>query len=88
MHKLQTALMQHDAELEHKNVEVAALKRDKASLDKLLQEKQSEIQEVQMRLQAAMVSRRQPASLGVSSTRPGGSLDGSGAGGLAWQLER
>ena len=55
-HKLQAALMQRDAELEHRGVEVAALQRDKASLDKLLQEKQSEIQETQTRLQAAVVS--------------------------------
>ena len=36
-HKLQTELMQRDAELERKNVEVASLQRDKAQLDKLLQ---------------------------------------------------
>lgn len=56
VHKQQTALMQRDAELEHRNVEVAALQRDKASLDKLLQERQAEIQELQTRLQAAVVS--------------------------------
>ncbi len=62
VHKLQTLLMQRDAELEHKNVEVGTLQRDKASLDKLLQEKQSVIQETQTRLQAAMVSDRMASS--------------------------
>ena len=36
-HKAQTALMQRDAELERRNVEIASLQSDKAGLDKLLQ---------------------------------------------------
>ena len=37
LHKCQTAGMHKDAELERRNVEVASLQSDKASLDKLLQ---------------------------------------------------
>ena len=53
-HKLQTNLMQRDAELERRNAEVASLQRDRSSLDKLVQQRQLEIQELQTRLKAAL----------------------------------
>jgi hypothetical protein len=53
--RLQTALAQRDSELERRNVEMSALRRDKATLDKLLQQRQAEAQELQTRLQAATV---------------------------------
>lgn len=43
-------------------VEIGALQRDKASLDRLLQERQAEISETQTRLQAAVVRAGRPAS--------------------------
>lgn len=51
--KSQTGLMAKDAELERKNVEIGSLQADKAGLDKLVQEKQSEIGELRTRLAAA-----------------------------------
>ena len=58
VHKLQTSLMQRDAELERRNLENRSLAQDKASLERLLQERESEIQELQARLQAGAVRRR------------------------------
>lgn len=55
VHKLQTALMQKDAELERRNLENRSLAQDKASLERLLQERDSDIQELQTRLQAGAV---------------------------------
>jgi len=55
-HALQTQLMQRDAEVERRKVELDSIARDKTSLERLLQEKQSDIEELQTRLQAAAVS--------------------------------
>ncbi len=55
-HKLQTTCMQKDAEVERKCMEIQSLQHDKGSLDKLLQEKENEVSELQSRLQAAAVS--------------------------------
>lgn len=48
--------MQKDADLERRNMEINILQQDRNSLDRLLQEKDSEIRELQTRLQAAVVS--------------------------------
>ena len=52
-HRLQTALMQRDADLERRAVEVGSLQRDKVTLDKMLQEQQAEQGELQARLASA-----------------------------------
>lgn len=53
LHTLQTQLAQRDAEVERRKVELDSTQRDKLSLEKLLREKQTDIEEMQDRLQAA-----------------------------------
>lgn len=52
VHSLQTQLMQRDAELERRSVELDVAKSDKNSLEKLLREKEADVNELQTRLQS------------------------------------
>jgi hypothetical protein len=53
LHSLQSQLMQRDAEGERRRMEAESAQRERVALENLLQEKQSDIDEFQTRLQAA-----------------------------------
>lgn len=52
VHSLQTQLMQRDAELERRTVELDVAKSDKSSLEKLLREKEADVNELRTRLKS------------------------------------